>query len=95
MNSHHAYPHRTIDMKELKRCGRGIRRLVTLCGTITQLVLEYDRWLLRPVSNGDDGGDDDDNGNGDEGDDDIPPEKREEVRRSVFQNLSLIRTSHD
>jgi len=33
-------------MREVIRSGRGIRRLVTLCSTILQLVKESDRRLL-------------------------------------------------
>jgi len=33
-------------MREVIRSGRGIRRLVTLCGTIRQLVKENDQRLL-------------------------------------------------
>ncbi|KAF9778115.1 hypothetical protein BJ322DRAFT_1214801 [Thelephora terrestris] len=91
-----------IDAKELRRCGRGIRRLVTLCGTVTQLVAEYDRRLLRSEPNSDDGGDCDNNGNGDEGDEDMPPEKREEVQRrrsrdyrSYLELVKLIPTLKD
>ena|ERR1700753_2092752 len=36
----------SIKMADVKRSGRGIRRLVTLCGTIQQLVMENDRRLL-------------------------------------------------
>ena len=52
--------------------GRGIRRLVTLCGTVTQLVSENDRRLP---------GSESDNDNDDNDDEGIPPEKRAEVQR--------------
>jgi hypothetical protein len=66
-----------------RRSGRGIRRLVTLCRTVTQLVAEYDRHLLESVPDGDSGN----NGNGrndDGGDDDdehLTAENKEEIRR--------------
>ena len=72
--------HRIADEITLARTnGHGIRRLVTLCGTVTQLVAEYNRWLLEPESD-DDGGSDDDV----DGDEDISPENKVEVRRLVF-----------
>ena len=49
------------EVKLTKRSGRSIRQLVTLCGSITQLVIEYNRWL--PGSESDDDGDDGDDGN--------------------------------
>lgn len=52
--------------------GRGIRKLVTLRRTITQLMDENDRRLPRS----DDGDDDDDDDEEDES-----PEKKEEVQR--------------
>lgn len=36
----------SLAMRDVIRSGRGIRRLVTLCGTIRQLVKESDRRLL-------------------------------------------------
>jgi hypothetical protein len=51
--------------------GRGIRRLVTLCGTITQLVSENDRRL--PGTESEEEGDEDEEGES--------PERKEEVRR--------------
>ena len=56
--------------------GRGIRRLVTLCGTITQLVSENDRRLPGSESENDE-----DNDDGDDDDEDMSPEKKEEVKR--------------
>lgn len=88
MSSYHPRPHSITDDKELRRCGRGIRRLVTLCGSVTQLLAEYDRRLLRPEP------DDDGVDNTDDADEDIPPEKREEVRRLVLPTASLICSSH-
>jgi hypothetical protein len=42
------------EIKLTRRSGRGIRRLVTLCGTVTQLVAEYDRHLDADSDNDDD-----------------------------------------
>ena len=66
-------------IKQAKRNGRGIRRLVTLCGTVTQLIAEYDRRLLESESNDDNNN----NGDGDDDDDDNDPspEKKEEMKR--------------
>ena len=58
------------EVKLTKRSGRSIRRLVTLCGSITQLVIEYNRRL--PGSESDDDGDDGDDGN-------TSPQDKEEV----------------
>ena len=63
------------DAKLVRRSGRGIRRLVTLCGTVTQLVAEYDRRLLDSDPNSDD---DDD---ADIDNEDLAPEKKEEIKR--------------
>ena len=63
------------DAKLARRSGRGIRRLVTLCGTVTQLVAEYDRRLLDSDPNSDD---DDD---ADIDNEDLAPEKKEEIKR--------------
>jgi len=72
-------------MKLTRTSGRGIRRLVTLCGTVTQLVAEYDHRLLDPEPDDD----------GDDSDDDVPPENKVEVRRLVFPDILLIhRVSH-
>ena len=65
----------------MRRSGRGIRRLVTLCGTIDQLVTEYDRHLTRvghgsTAGNGDNN-DDDENNEAEE----ATPESREEAKR--------------
>jgi len=46
-------------MREVIRSGRGIRRLVTLCGTILQLVKENDRRLLDPPDDHPESGDED------------------------------------
>ena len=67
-------------MKLTRTSGRGIRRLVSLCGTVTQLVAEYDRRLLEPESDGDDDLDDDE---------DIPPETKAEVQRLAFLDIFL------
>ena len=70
-----SHPPSIADGQQVRKSGRGVRRLVTLCGTITQLVAEYDNRLL--ASESDAGGDDDD----DDGDGDHPPERKEEIRR--------------
>ena len=62
------------DAKLVRRSGRGIRRLVTLCGTVTQLVAEYDRSLLDEPNSDDDEDSDNDN-------EDVTPEKKEEIKR--------------
>jgi len=67
------------EAKVTKRSGRGIRKLITLCGTVTQLVAENDRRLIRRAEYDSDVDDDDD-----EADGDLPPEKREEIKRQVF-----------
>lgn len=73
--NHHTYFHSIADEIELRRSGRGIRRLVNLGRTVTQLVTEYDRRILASESDSDD----------DTGDRDVlSPEKKEEVKRSVF-----------
>lgn len=73
--------------------GRGIRRLVTLCGTVTQLIVEYDRCLLESESDGD-GGDDGGSSNGGDnanGDEHLTAENKEEIKRLVFfQPMPLI-----
>ena len=61
------------EVKETRKSGRGIHRLVTLGRAITQLVAENDRRLLTDESDAD--GDDHD------GDEDQPPDKMEEIRR--------------
>ena len=61
-------------MREVIRSGRGIRRLVTLYGTIRQLLKENDRRLLG-LSN-----DDDDDDNGDEdAEEPQPPQDPQEL----------------
>ena len=60
------------EAKLAKKSGRDIHRLVTLCGTITQLVAEHDRRLLASDPDADDGDDNDDN---------LSPEAKEEVAR--------------
>ena len=62
------------DAKLARRSGRGIRRVVTLCGNVIQLVAEYDRRLLDSESNSDD---DDD---ADHDDEDLSA-KKEETKR--------------
>ena len=57
------------EVKLDRRSGRGIRRLVTSCGTVTQLVAEHDRWF--PGSESDDDSDNED----------ISPQKKAEVQR--------------
>ena len=66
------------EVRQTKRSGRGVRRIVTLCGTITQLVAENDRHLLASESDtNSDGGDYDGDGlNGV-----LSPERKEEIRR--------------
>lgn len=84
--THPTDSHRIADEIKLTRIyGRGIRRLVTLCGTVTQLVAEYDRRFLESESD-DDGGDDNI-----DGDEDVPPENKAEVRRLVFLDTLLVR----
>ena len=71
------WPYRfSIAMREVIRSGRGVRRLVTLCGSIQQLVRENDRRLL-----------DTPDGEDDNEDTEVtqPPEDPQELeRRSVF-----------
>ena len=72
-----------VEVKLARRSGRGIRRLVTLCGTVTQLVAEYDRHLLESAPNGNGGNDgngSDDDG-GDDDDEHLTAENKEEIRR--------------
>ena len=57
------------EVKLARGSGCGIRRLVTLCGTVTQLVAEHDRRF--PGSESDDDGDDED----------MSPQKKAEVQR--------------
>ena len=72
-----SHPLTIAEAKQARRSGRGIHRLVTLCGTITQLVAEYNCHLLVSESgtNSDDDGDEDEGGEG------YSPERKEEVRR--------------
>ena len=75
-------------MAQTKRSGRGIRRLITLCGSITQLIAESDRCL---ASNGDGENDDDEDNDSDNDDDDDDnddedsdgnrAEKKQEIKR--------------
>ena len=58
------------EVKLTKRSGCSICQLVTLCGSITQLVIEYNRQL--PGSESDNDGDNDDDG-------DTSPQDKEEV----------------
>ena len=79
--SDHTYSHRIAEeIKLTRRSGRGIRRLVTLCGTVTQLVAEYDRRLLESESDDEDG----------DRNEDTPLQNKEEVRRS---GLPMFTTS--
>ena len=57
------------ELKEIKKRGRGIRRLVTLCGPISHLLAENDWRILAGASR--DGEDDDDQRS----------EKKEEIKR--------------
>ena len=66
----HSHPTTIAEAKQVRRSGCGIRRLVTLCGTVTQLVAEYDRRLVGSESDGDDEENDEDR-----------PERREEIAR--------------
>ena len=66
-----------VEASQARRKGHAIRRLVTLCGTITQLVAENDRRLLAPepdTSSNEDGDIDEDN-------EDHSPERKEEIKR--------------
>lgn len=63
------------EVKLLRRSGRGIRKLVLLCGPVSQLVDEHDRRLLGS------GPDDDDDNNGDDNNND---ETKEEIDRYVL-----------
>ena len=77
-------------MSQTKRSGRGIRWLITLCGSITQLIAEND---CRLASNGDgeddddeDNDSDDNNNDGDNEDEDSDgnrAEKKQEIRRQA------------
>ena len=58
-----------MEVKLTRRHSRGIRRLVTLCRTITQLVVKYDNQLLGSKS--------DNNGSNE----DTSPQDKEEVQR--------------
>ena len=79
--SNRTYSHSIADeIKLTRRSGCGIRRLVTLCGTVTQLVAEYDRRLLESES-------DDEDGNNSNSNEATPLQNEEEVRRSGFSNL--------
>ena len=72
ISSNRTYPCSTVrKVRSVIRSGRGIRRLVSLCGTITQLVMENDRRLLASASDGSD----------DDNEEEEPPEKKEEVQR--------------
>ena len=72
-----SHPTTITGVKQVRRSGRGIRRLVTLCGTVTQLVAEYDCRLVASESNASSDGDDND----EEDDEDQHPDRREEIRR--------------
>ena len=76
-------------MAQTKRSGRGIRRLITLCGSITQLIAENDRRLAsngggendNDEDNSSDDDDDDNDGNDDEDGDGNRAEKKQEIKR--------------
>ena len=72
-----SHPLTVVEAKQARRSGRGIRRLITLCGTITQLVAEYDHRLLASESDTNSDGDGDEDG----GNKDNLPERKEEARR--------------
>jgi hypothetical protein len=81
-----------VEVKLARRSGRGIRRLVTLCGTPTQLVAEYDRRLLESEPDGD-GGNDSNSGDADS-DEHLTAENKEEIKRSVFStHITLMYSS--
>ena len=65
------------ELKEIKKRGRGIRRLVTLCGPISHLLAENDWRILAGASR--DGEDINELDN--EDDDDQRSEKKEEIKR--------------
>ena len=62
-----SYLPRVLEATQTRRSGRGIRRLVTLCGSITQLIAENDRRLAFDSDSDSDEDDEDD-----EATDDIP-----------------------
>lgn len=66
----------------IRRSGRGIRRIITLCGTVNQLVAEYDRQSLKS-KNRDDGGDDDEDSDDEVvgGGEALTPEGKAEMKR--------------
>ena len=69
-------------MKEIRKSGRGIRRLVTLCGLISHLVAEYDRRLLVRADRDDEDNElNNENNQLDNEDDDRRSEKKEEIKR--------------
>ena len=69
-------------MKEIRKSGRGIRRLVTLCGPISHLVAEYDRRLLARADRDDEDNElNNENNQLDNEDDDRRSEKKEEIKR--------------
>lgn len=76
----HSHFHSTTEAEDAKRSGRGVRRIVTLCGTITQLVAENDSRLLGPESDADSDGDDEE-GDGDGGDRLSRAERKEQKKR--------------
>ena len=76
---------------QTKRSGRGICRLITLCGSITHLIAEND---LRRASNSDGENDDDEDDGSDNNDDDNDndddedgdgkqAEKKKEIKRQA------------
>lgn len=66
----------------MRRSGRGIRRIVTLCGTITQLVAENDRRLVEadPDSSSSDNDEEENDEDGD-GDGGHTLERKDEIRK--------------
>ena len=68
-----SYLPRVLEVGQTRRSGRGIRQLVTLSGSITQLIAENDRRLVSNSDSDSDNDDDDDdnasnNGDGDDED---------------------------
>ena len=72
-----SHPTTITGVKQVRRSGRSIRRLITLCGTVTQLVAEHNRCLVASESDTSSDGDDND----EEDNEDQHPDRREEIRR--------------
>ena len=69
-------------MKEIRKSGRGICRLVTLCSPISHLVAEYDRHLLACADRDDEDNElNNENNQLDNEDNDRRSEKKEEIKR--------------